>query len=384
MRQNRNSSIARIAQITYCICAVCFALFSFLYLYVFQPDLVSQEQYAFSHGATSYSPLLGALLVTSILMLIAGVVHKFTRFSASCCSFALCVPSFLLSLVTCLRFDETAGYAMSIPYGRIFGVVLAYIIIYIICRMYSDLKINKDSFSSLLSPNMLILSASLFLTCLLGNGQNTLHHELRMARLVHEGRCVEALEVGVDAPPSVRLGTLRVAALLQSGDLAQRLFSFPMVEGSAQLLPSVSDSLCVFSPENGIYKILGSKPSDIAQWDVTRFLSFVNNTDSLGNEYVSQLLLCSYLLDRNLDAFVRELQLQTDSLSASMLPIHYREALALYHHQHPSLQYEDEETELHHAEFQRLMQSYASQSEKAYASRDLFRGTYWDYYFFCR
>ena len=58
---------------------VLFALFSFLYLFCLQCDVLAEAQYVFSGGVTSYSRLWGALIITAILLAVQGVVAKYTQ-----------------------------------------------------------------------------------------------------------------------------------------------------------------------------------------------------------------------------------------------------------------------------------------------------------------
>ena len=52
------------------MCAVVFVVFTFLWLYFFQADLLSVAQHVFSGGRTSYNRLTGTLLITLVLMLL--------------------------------------------------------------------------------------------------------------------------------------------------------------------------------------------------------------------------------------------------------------------------------------------------------------------------
>ncbi|MBQ2460708.1 MAG: hypothetical protein II505_08535, partial [Bacteroidaceae bacterium] len=50
------------------VCGVLFAVFCFLTLYVMQADMLSQLQWQYSGGQTTYHPLVGAMLCTSLLV----------------------------------------------------------------------------------------------------------------------------------------------------------------------------------------------------------------------------------------------------------------------------------------------------------------------------
>ena len=52
------------------LCAILFCVFTLLYLYFYQADIMMFTQHVCSDGQTHYHRVVGALLVTFILMLI--------------------------------------------------------------------------------------------------------------------------------------------------------------------------------------------------------------------------------------------------------------------------------------------------------------------------
>lgn len=47
-----------------------FSLFSFVYLYVFQRDVLEALHFSLAHGKTTFAPMASALVITLILLLL--------------------------------------------------------------------------------------------------------------------------------------------------------------------------------------------------------------------------------------------------------------------------------------------------------------------------
>ena len=60
-------------------CAVLFLIFTFLYLYDYQADILAVTQHVLSHGQTNYNRLVGALLITVVLWMVQVGVYVGTR-----------------------------------------------------------------------------------------------------------------------------------------------------------------------------------------------------------------------------------------------------------------------------------------------------------------
>ena len=76
------------------ICAVSFIVFSFLWFYWFQADLLVVAQHVLSGGVTHYDRLIGATIITTVLFLLQLAVHAVTRLSRRTHALTY-LPSFL-------------------------------------------------------------------------------------------------------------------------------------------------------------------------------------------------------------------------------------------------------------------------------------------------
>ena len=57
-------------------CTIVFVVFTFVYLYCYQADLLTAMQHFFSKGQTHYNHLIGASLITFILLLVQRGVSR--------------------------------------------------------------------------------------------------------------------------------------------------------------------------------------------------------------------------------------------------------------------------------------------------------------------
>ena len=69
---NRDSQVISI------ICGVIFAVFCVLYLHLLQPDLIGLEQHRASSGQTVYNPLVGTIILSTLLTLTGFLLHDQT------------------------------------------------------------------------------------------------------------------------------------------------------------------------------------------------------------------------------------------------------------------------------------------------------------------
>ena len=67
MSSNNSLSYKRAARILTVACGLLFSIFSIVYLFVLQKDVVGALHYSLSQGKTHYSPLAGAIIITLFL-----------------------------------------------------------------------------------------------------------------------------------------------------------------------------------------------------------------------------------------------------------------------------------------------------------------------------
>ena len=70
MSDYTNAFYKKTARIMIAVCGLLFSLFSFVYLYVFQRDVLEALHFSLAHGKTTFAPIASALVITLILLLL--------------------------------------------------------------------------------------------------------------------------------------------------------------------------------------------------------------------------------------------------------------------------------------------------------------------------
>lgn len=319
----------QIASLVPFVCSLVFACFCFCYLYLFQADYLAQFQYRFSHGETTYQPLIGASLITLLLVLLGLFVHRIIRWPLRFAALAWFPSAFLLTAITSVRLPELPDYSTGTPWVAMAVALVVFVLCTILCCMHPDATGERSALSSYLSSNLLVLSLLLFMTGVLGYSSEVGHRELRMGRFVHEGKYADVAYCCHDtADITYRLYSLRAAGLALDGALGDRLFEFPVPAGLSTLMPAQSDSEFVYNALPALYQGMQAVPRLSEKFSEQHFLAQVVALDSIARPLALDYLLCSHLLCGEMHSFAQVLVQHTDSLSTS-LPKHYREALVL-------------------------------------------------------
>lgn len=379
-----NQNTNQVARFIPSICATCFAVFSFLYLYFFQSSLLAQEQYVFSHGQTSYNPLYGALLCTFILLLVGFIFTHFFAYPLRAKALAWLPSSYLLGVLTCMHFSTIPSDGGEVKWVAICVIPFVYLLLLFLCFYFPDKFNEKGSLFSFLISNSFILIASFLLTIFIGNTGKLLHAELQMAALQYEGKYSESLLIGKDLPPTRNLTGMRVNALMHIGDLGGQLFQYPICISSDSLLPSLSDTSMVYGNGKETYRMLKAVPYKSGFKSVVSFLEAIVQMDTLNiHKERVELLLCAYLIDKDLNKFdaLFSMHYPKDSVN---IPLHFREAIQLKQCVFPTDDDKLEDTELkdNFTSFLTLTNNDSLPGQITNKALNQYRNTYWYYYYY--
>ena len=363
------------------LCAIYFILFSFLYLFRLQSDLLAQLQYVLSAGSTVYHPLLAAALSTLFLAALGGFTARLLswlplRLKAS----AWFLPFLLLGVLTHCRFPQYGDVGHAPGWGVYVLLLLVYVLWLLFARQLADSSKENATFSTYLWPNVLLLLLFSTMSVTLSNTDAVLHHTLRSARQVANADYDAALRTASrERHPSRQLSASTALALSQTGQLGQCLFAYPQPHGSEGLLPALADTSLFCHLPTVVGRHLGYKKGD--HLAATSFLQLVSAKPNC-QPAVRDYLLCAHLLDKRLDRFVS--QLRADSLAADSLPLHYREALLLHARLHPSPDTLLHDAALQHSllQFDSLRNADGTKAERELRCRERFGATYWTYFYF--
>lgn len=377
----RNSTIA-----LQTVCAIVFCLFSFVYLYFCQADLFAFAQHVLSKGVTHYDGLIGAVLITVVLMALqigVNFVVKPHRYTYALTYF----PSlFLLAVMSDIDYCKETGFCMGISLWVVPAVLLLW---YAVMAFFRNLLIKEGPmglFSRTMWVNVLQMSAMFFMVGTMGNTDDVLHYRLEMEGCLKRGDYEAALEVGRQSLEADScLTMLRAYSLAKQGRLGDELFTYPVrCSSGSDIIPTASGTQCMILSNDSIYKLLGARP---LKWmDAKTYVKCLYRSGQ-ATDAVKDYVLCAYLIDRNLDAFVSSLRGfygVTDSLNGvtDSLPRHYREALTIYAHSrsNPLMVYHDDVMDTDFNDMQALERKYTDHTARKHAVYDQYSGTYWWYY----
>ncbi|MBO4563907.1 MAG: hypothetical protein J5720_00570 [Bacteroidaceae bacterium] len=315
---------------------VLFALFSFIYLFCIQNDVLAEAQYVFSSGLTSYSRFWGALIITVFLVVIQFYVAKASklvgRWYALTFFPSFLVLAFLTSLNRAVIEDFTFGqWIWALP----LLIVLFILLLYIKRRLPGE-SINEGDYhlSRYLWPNYAILFLMMIICGANASADDVYMYELKAERLLLEDDFEGASRVGEKSlNTSPRLNEMRMYALARQGLLGEKLFDYPQpyAEQSLMMMEDTVTRLHRFTCKD-IQKSLGAW----ANTSVTTFDHYISllkkNPSTRYNPLLADYLLCGKLLQKDLRGFTQTIKHYYNLSSPADvqdLPKAYREALLL-------------------------------------------------------
>ena len=364
-------------------CAL-FYCFSFIFLYFFQADLLATSQHILSEGATTYSPLIGAVLITIVLALLQAGVARLTRLRGWAFALTFVPSSIVLALLGGMTpmspdiVSNTLGLWPCIAILVLWGGAC-----WVIQRIQA-FGLRPETglfFTSTMWRNVLLLAAQFLFVGLAGNSDATLHHRLRAEACLMRGDIDGALAAGRNSEETdAALTMLRAYALALQGRMGDNLFKYPVAGTADDIVPMKGRSECLLLPADSIYRTLGARPQ--TPMSAEKYFSALRR-DSLDTPLLADYELCAALIDRRLDDFASKLPLYYDVNDS--LPLHYREALTLYTHLRatPSIVYHDKVMDTDYDDLRKLERSLPTPEARKNAVRQHYAGTYWWYYEYC-
>ena len=363
------------------MCAVVFVAFSFLWLFFFQADTLSVAQHVLSHGQTNYNRLVGAVVITLVLLLLQAGVYGFTRLQKY--SHALTYfPSMLaLAVLTSTGPDIDRHFSLGSWLWLLPLLLVLWGAVVRVARTVQAYEPNAASglFSRRLWVNVLTLVLMMFGVAVTANTNAVFHFRTHVETALTDRDFDEALRVGIRSHETDgNLMMLRMYALSREGQLADRLFEYPLVPSSDAMLPTAGGQVRMMKyPTDSLYRHLGAIPRRPMQ--PMEYLTTIIRTRQARPAAIDYLL-CGYLLDKDLDGFVR--QIGTYYTVNDSLPRHYREALVLYTHlrSHPFIVYHDPILDVDFEDFRKLEATYPDDNERKNNVMEHYANSYWYYY----
>ena len=363
------------------LCAILFCVFSLLYLYFYQADIMMLTQHVCSNGQTHYHRIVGTILVTFILMLVQFGVGRFFKQLSLLYALSYLPSALLLTALTAIQQDDgTYTFGM-------WGYVLLIALVLFVLALFGIRKISYDTrFMYHYNMQMLTLSNTAVLLLLfvgvtaLSNSSAVLHVQLKAERMIVDEDYDGALEVlSENSRPDSSLTMLTALALSKKNELGERLFTYPLTGGAKALCPDGRTTRLAVYPESRFYDYIGVWTKQ--KMSAERYLDYLLRRH-LGKKPFGDYYLSALLLDKDLDRFAYYI---TSFYNVKgLLPTHYREALLLYTHlrTNPRIIFHSPIMEADFQDFQELERKYANKEERESQLRDVYGNTYWFYYFY--
>ena len=312
------------------ICAVIFTTFSFIYIYVFQGELLALMQDYLSKGMTQNNTLITASLLTVLLVLLQWFINRAAKLHGYWEALSYIPSCALLALLTDVN-DGTMLYSTSKWLWGIPVCTLLYIGVICLNRMVANAR--KFSFCEILWPNMLSFTILFVLTAQISNHAPAPHMELSAWRHLHNNDYEKILEIGHRSDDyNIELTALRNLAMANSGQLGERLFHYPQPYGADGLIYNKHNKQSNTYGASEFYRHLGGNMPYGGEKGRPYCQRMATKNDSA---IYRDLYLAALLLDKDLNTFVKETASLTSSSTAHH-PAHYQEAWLLYNEQHPN------------------------------------------------
>ena len=172
-------------------CAIVFLIFTFCYLYFYQCDLLGAQQHVLSGGQTTYSRIIGAIIITGVLYLLHLGVFAITKLTKH----AHALTYFPSLLVLCILTSPSDNFDQhfSLSFWTWFAPLL--LIVYVI-MVYSSMqwqpyvseKSGTGLFSGMSWVNMMTMAFMFMFVGIFSNGNDVLHYRLHMERCLKNSK----------------------------------------------------------------------------------------------------------------------------------------------------------------------------------------------------
>ena len=379
------------------VCAILFLVFTFAWLYWFQADMLAVAQHGLSGGKTHYDRTVGAVICTGVLFVLHLLVYAIVRLSRRTHALTYLPSFFMLAFVSSVSSPFSWGAWL---WAGPLVLVLWVAAVWLAKKAFpfdNDAREPTGFFSQRLWVNVLQMVAMMLGVALVSDTNAVNHFKAHAEIALRDGDADEALRVGERSlETDESLTMLRLLALSQKGELAERLWEYPVAGSSGDMLPLLgSKGKLQLLADTVVWDHFGIRPDSIVaqadsaglariygQLTVSQYLDSLEHRDSVASSAYRDYRLVGYLIDRRLDLFAKRLP-RYYVLNADSLPRHYREALTLCQLRSDTLLYIYSDSamldRLHL--FLHYDSVYPRTTERKIRTEEEFRGTYWYYYF---
>ncbi|MBR5592649.1 MAG: hypothetical protein IKW46_01120 [Bacteroidaceae bacterium] len=325
----RNNGEKRLQRVVATVCATLFAVFTFLFVGVYQAPLLEAFYNEVATGKLDYNPWLVGGVVSLVLTLLALWLNSFAKLRREWTALAYLPSALLLAFITDVDRCLYTGAGFSYSWIFIFALGLAFygFIAFVLRRiLFEKIKDVTMVTNRVLWRNMMLLVLMMCLVGTLSNGDGDFKRETLTMSRFNNGDFDGALRVGKNSLEASReLTAMRAYILASENALGEHFFEYPQYYAAEGLLPPQQRTSSLVP--DSVYSLLGAAPSmdEVA----TDYFARIVSTDSVTN-VAQDYYFMSLLLEKRLIEFKENVLALYGAANADSLPKHYREALMLY------------------------------------------------------
>jgi len=378
--EHTNINKRKTARILTVACGLLFSVFSFVYLSVFQKDVMEALHYSLAQGKTVYAPWISAVIITAVLLVLRWGINALVGLKGPVKALSYFPSCLMLGVMTDVGHGVYHGEGIDAMWGWLLPLLLVvYVGVGWALARAVRLWVNPDLEEGLnANSNLFILLMLCLMTVCIGNTNVHFHHELQVEEALRKQDYEKARLVGEKSmDPSRNLTALRAYAMSREGTMGEYLFHYPQLYGAAGLLMGTSDDKALRLNADSLYVYLGASPA--LGEPAMHFFQRICQEES-GNYTTLDYYLSALLLERKLDEFVKafhELYIVREAV-----PKYYQQALFLYGKMHPSMVQEepDEALEEQWKAYEEFKAGLVGTVGEGNRMRRQFGDTYWWYY----
>lgn len=380
MSSNFSLSYKKAARILTVACGLLFSIFSFVYLFVFQKDVLGALHYSLSQGKTHYSPLIGAIIITVVLLIFRWGINGLLGLKGPVRALSYFPSCLLLGVLTDVNCSIFHGGSIGDKWLWLLPLLLLiYVgVTYTLRRVFRFWLNQEGSILGVINSNLTILILLCLMTVSIGNSNVNFHHELAVERAIRNRNYATARMVGGKSLETTRtLTVLRAYTMSREGTMGEHLFEYPQYYGAEGLLFEPHSQETLRLNADSLYAYLGAKPHTAEK--PLDYLTRICH-DEVGKHTALDYYLSALLLEKKLDKFASAVD--TYCFEQDTLPRYYREAVTLYKQAHPQYSREIKDTLMVQRldDFFSRQKEFSSPVEEKNRMRREFGDTYWWYY----
>lgn len=325
----RNKEEIRLQRVVMALCAILFAVFSFLFVAKSQSVLLELLYDEVATGKLQYNAYIVGGVISAVLTIFALWLNKFTGFKREWTAFSFMPSAMVLAFITDIDRSLYTGEYDYLKWIIVLAVgVFAYAAFSFVLRRILFAKIKNVAMSAnrIIWRNLVLFVILFSLVGFLSNGEENFKREALVASYYKKGDTDNALKVGyLSNVASHSLTVQRAYILAKGGMLGERLFEYPQYYGADGLIPA-KEQVSPLVPDS-VYALLGASPlqGEEALDVFKRALKNDNISPAAKDYYLSALLL-----DRKIVEFTDNVKTLYPDTETANLPKHYQEALLLY------------------------------------------------------